>query len=109
MATNIELAPRVLRKLGILAVGQTASAEDQELALQKLKAVHASLKADGALRWTLGEIPDFAEEPYVMMAAYLAAPEFGLAADPSAWMFGLSEIQSGVRLRSIGPVCAEYF
>lgn len=109
MATRRELAARVLRKLMVLAAGETASAEDQQLAEEKLEAVHAALQVDGLARWTLQDIPKFAEEPYVMMAAFLGARDFGQPADGTLWAQGLGQIQAGVALGSGGPICTEYF
>lgn len=56
----------------------------QALAEQKVRAVHASLEARGRTRWSLWDLPVFVEEPYVLMAATLLAPEVEMKADP-AW------------------------
>lgn len=109
MATATELVPRVLRKIKVLAAGEVASAEDAQLVEEKLRAVHASLKTHGLLRWTLQDIPDYAEEPYVMMCAFLVAPDFSQVAEPAYWSIGLSEIQAAVSLKAAGVVRAEYF
>lgn len=109
MATKRELAPRVLRKLTVLAAGESADAADIELVEQKLDAVHAALETRGLLRWTLNDVPASAEEPYVFMAAYLAAPEFQRALDPSLWSSGMREIEAAVALTGVGVTRAEYF
>ena len=71
--------------------------------------VHQSLLVDDLLRWTLSDIPAYAEEPYVYMAAYLMKPEFEQQADPSQWLFGMSQIQKAVNLRATGVTQAVYF
>lgn len=109
MATISDLAKRTLQKLQVLAAGETPEAEDQELVVNKLRAVHAYLREEGLLRWTMQDIPDYAEEPYVMMAAFLAQEDFGRTVLPANWSGGLSLIQSAVSLPSTGPVRAEYF
>jgi hypothetical protein len=81
----------------------------QMLAEQKVRAVHYSLEARGRVRWTLSSIPDFAEEPYTLLAAMLMAPEVGAKADPS---WALAE-QDLIRIVSLGserePIRATYF
>lgn len=95
-----DLATRVLEKITVLAAGETASAADLKKAREKLAAVHAALDAENLLRWTKNDLPVWAQEPYVMMAGTLAAPEFGLAATADMWNLGLRMIQSGVSTSS---------
>lgn len=109
MATINDLAKRVLQKLQVLAAGETASAEDQELIVTKLKAVHEYLRTEDLLRWTWQDLPAYAEEPYVMMAAFLAQEDYGRAVLPQNWSGGLTLIQSAVARPVAGSVRAEYF
>lgn len=99
----------MLRKLTVLASGEPGEASDLELAQEKLRAVHGYLKAEGLVRWTLNDLPDFAEEPYVMMASFYAAPEFMQAPNPTFWAVGLRQIQSAITLPSGGTVYTEYY
>lgn len=108
-ATKRELGPRVLRKLLVLAAGESASADDLELVYEKLDSVHAALRTRGLLRWTINSVPDYAQEPYVLMAAFLAAPEFQRAPDVSMWASGMREIETAVALPNAGTTRAEYF
>lgn len=82
MATKADLATRAMQKLGLLMPGESASSEDAALAQQKVQSVHDSLGARGLLRWTIDDIPVYAEEPYIIMAAALLAPEFGVPNGP---------------------------
>jgi hypothetical protein len=109
MATKRDLGPRVLRKLTVLAAGETADADDIELVNEKLDAVHASLRTRGLLRWTLNDVPDYAQESYVLMAAFLAAPEFQRPPDATMWSAGMREIEAAVALTDVGVTRAEYF
>lgn len=110
MATKAELATRVLRKIKVLGAGQTADAEDQLIAEEKVSAVHASLKKDERVRWTLQDIPEEAAEPYVFMASFLAAPEFGAGLGPDVWNWGQQEITRLISTpRSGETTCTEYF
>jgi hypothetical protein len=110
MATQAELATRVLRKLKVLGTGQTAEPEDQLIAEEKVSAVHASLKKDERVRWTLQDIPEAACEPYVFMASFLAAPEFGAGLTQDVWNWGEQEITRLISVPRSGETTrAEYF
>lgn len=109
-ATQTDLANRVLRKIRVLGQGQVADAEDLLVAKQALKAAHASLRKDERVRWTIQTIPDAAEEPYVLMASFLAAPEFGKPQNVDWWVWGEREITAIVSAPASGePVKTEYF
>lgn len=110
MATKRDLAKRLLQELGVVGDGQVASDSDIEIAEQKLDAVHARLLALKKLRWTWDSIPAFAEEPYVLMGAYLAARIFGAVPDPALWQSGTALLdQANMAPISDAPTSAEYF
>lgn len=111
MATPDDLAIRVLQQLQILGVGQSASAEEKLAALQKIQAVHASIEKDERVRWTLQRVPLAAQEPYVLMAAFLLAPQFPQVNDVSNWwQWGQTEINRLVSNNSDDlPTRTEYF
>lgn len=80
------------------------------IAEQAVMDVHANLDARGKARWSVFDIPDYAEAPYVMLAANLAAPAFGLPVDPAADVRAMRDLAQVVSLRSSGAhVRAEYF
>ena len=82
----------------------------QALAEAKIRAVQVSLEARGRARWTLWDVPAFAEEPLVLKAAALLAPECGMKADPAWDMQAEMELMRIVMLPSDGrPVRAAYF
>lgn len=82
----------------------------QALAEQKVRAVHYSLDARGRTRWTLYDLPEWAEEPYVLMAATLLAPECGEKADPTWYAAADMDLMRIVSLPSERePVRAVYF
>lgn len=109
MADFTTLAPRVLMKLGVLGAEETASSADFVLATDKLRAVHAWLKGQGLLQWVMNDIPDYAEEPYVMMAAFMTTDEFGKEPRQDWWAAGLRSIEAAINVRNIGSTSAEYF
>lgn len=59
-----------------------AGAAGQALAEAKVRAAFWSLEARGRTRFTLYDLPRWAEEPLVFMAAFLLAPEVEMKADP---------------------------
>ncbi|WP_224030259.1 hypothetical protein [Paraburkholderia caribensis] len=72
--------------------------------------MHASIRKDDRVRWVIQDLPEAAEEPYVYMAAYLAAPDFGQQADQTWFLWGEREINALIRTpRSGEPVRTEYF
>ena len=82
----------------------------QALAEQAVADAHASLDARGRVRWTLFDLPDFAEGPYVALAANLLAPQFGLPADELAEARAARELAQAVALPSAGePMRQDYF
>lgn len=109
MATFNDLAIRTLQKLQVLGQDETASPADLAKAVEKVTAVHALLKAKGVLRWTKTDIPDYAEEPYVLIAAFFGAPDFQVERDPMGLQMGLNMIYEAVNLPAIGVTYAEYF
>jgi hypothetical protein len=61
------------------------------------------------LRWTLADIPDYAEEAYVLIGGYLAADDFSAPKDPEWMVMGTKIIQSGVHLPVSDETTAENF
>jgi hypothetical protein len=111
MAEITELVTRTLEKVGIQSAWETVSAADQNKALQALKSAHFDLSGKGLLLWSVNDIPEELEEPYVLMAAWYAGDEFGFPQDP------LKTYELGLRLvrqytcvpKPVTPVEAEYF
>ena len=105
-----DLSNRVLQKLGVLGVGETASAEDRAKALEGLRSAHQTVKVRRLARWTENSIPESCEEPYVLLAATLIAPDFGREASPLWWAHAMGEISAAASVGpSQGPIPAEYF
>lgn len=108
--TKDDLALRLLKKLGVVGAGQPATAADLELAGEKIVSVHSFLVSQGKARWTLNDVPGFADEGYLLMGSALAAPEFGAPVDPGAWQGGMRMICAGAALGpSSDVIAAEYF
>ncbi len=96
-----------MARIRMVAMGGPAG---QALAEQKVRAVHAEWDARGYVPWSLFDMPDQAEEIYVLKAAYLLAPEVDAKADP-AWLpmaeMGIARITAVPSRRR--PVVACYF
>ena len=87
-----------------------AGPEGQRLAEQKVRAVHASLDARGRVQWSLYDLPDYAEQPYVMMAAALLANAVGMKADPSWTVLAERDLMRIVSVPALRqPAPAVYF
>ncbi len=80
------------------------------LATQAVMAVHSDLAARGKVRWSIFDIPDFIEYPYVVLAANILAPNFQQKPDPVAEQEARMAINRLISLPSSGmPVVAGYF
>lgn len=110
MAVTVDqLATRILGRLGVLDGSETPDAADLVKAREKLLAAHAFFLAEDLLRWTLLDIPNTAEEPYVLCGASLACDDFQRPPRPEWFAQGLAMIQSSVHVRIEDPGTAECF
>ena len=109
MATMNELATRMLQKLGVIEASEEPAAADLQKAVEKIRAAQYALEAEGLVRWTLADVPNYAQEPLVMMAAFLGADDFKQERDPSWMAQGLTMVQRGVNNSRVSTVHTEYF
>lgn len=107
MATPADIATRALRKLKVLGATETASAEDLALSTQSVTDAHNVWSGQGLTRWTLDTIPQEVELAYVLMSAYLAAPDFVQPQDPAWPGQAAAMVQTFVNLPTTGDVYAE--
>ena len=71
MATKAEIRDRVLKKLGVLASGQTANAVDVTNVETAYDELHAELTELGLAVWALtAECPDKLSQPMIDMLAF---------------------------------------
>lgn len=106
MSTQSELAERALRKLKVIGATETATAEDLALAMQSLTDAHNVLSGMGLLRWAEDDIPNDVDLAYVLMTAYLMAPDFTQPQQPEWMAQGISIVQNFVYLPTSGTVCS---
>lgn len=98
---------RAKAEVRMISMGGAAA---EALALEKLQSVHSSLGARERTRWIAADIPDYAQEPIITMAAYLLAPEFELQMSPAAWVAAEGEIWRAIEVSSAGDtIKAVYF
>lgn len=96
-----------MSRIRLMAMGGPAG---QALAEQKVLVAQYSLEARGRARWTIYDVPVWAEEPLVFKAAVLLAPEFGQKVDPSWDQQAEMDLMRIVSLPSERePVRATYF
>lgn len=106
-APDVGIMQAGMERVRALVMGGVAG---QALAEQKVRAVHSRLDAMGRARWSLYDLPQEIEQPYVDMAAFWLAPEFGIKADPSWWALADMDITRIISLPSRNqPVQADYF
>lgn len=77
-------------------------AKSQGDAEQAVMDVHAWLDATGRARWGVWDIPDYAEGPYVALAANRVAPQFEMPVDQVAEARALRELAQAIALPSTG-------
>jgi hypothetical protein len=93
----------------VVGLRATPSGDDLAKGLEKLQAVHYTLRSQGLVRWTLNDIPEEVQEAYVLMGAALAAQDYGAPADPSWGIAGLRMVQTHVHVPIGGVSSAESF
>ena len=109
MATLNDLATRVLEKLKVLGSNEPADAADLVKATEKLKAAHYAFSIRDLVQWTLTTIPTYAEEPYVMMAAYLGADEFDAVPNQTWPLIATTDLQRAVNLPAVDVTPSQDF
>jgi len=77
--TAAEVRNRILRKLGVLAAGETASSEDAALVDTELADVHAELDGLSLVSWPLSAVPGNLVAGYVNIVAEQVGAEFGIS------------------------------
>jgi hypothetical protein len=81
-----------------------------DLATEAVMAVHADLGARDKLRWTVWDIPQAAEQPYILLAAFRLGPEFDRQVAPSDVIQAEHAIARMIALPTSGErVRAQYF
>jgi len=81
-----------------------------DLATEAVMAVHADLGARGKLRWTAFDIPQAAEQPYILLAAFRLGPEFDRQVAPTDVVIAEKALARMIALPTSGErVKAEYF
>ena len=81
-----------------------------DLATEAVMNVHRDLTARGVARWTVFDVPDAVEAPYVLLAANQLAPQFGAQADPRDVVQAMRSLAQYVALPTSGEqVVGAYF
>lgn len=81
-----------------------------DLSVDAVMAVHKHLAATGEARWSSFDVPDGAEQVYVVLAANLLAPAFGQQPDAQAAVMAMRALAQITALPTSGErTMAEYF
>lgn len=95
--SSAQLGTSVLIKLAVIAADETPSTADQAEAVARVKAVHDSLTGADYVTWTVDTVPAAVADFYIIMAAQLAAPQFGKPASMEAF----TAAQSMIRMQAL--------
>ena len=79
--TRVQIADRALEALNVKAAGNSAVAEDGNLATEKTDAVYARLRREGLAPFSLSAVPEWAQTQLVNLVASDMAPSFGVSAE----------------------------
>lgn len=80
-----------------------------DLAAEAVLAVHSDLTARGKARWSVFDIPSAVEHPYVVLAANILAPEFGLPVDDRSGLMAMTRLAQIIALPLTDEVLAVEF
>lgn len=77
--TLAELRKAALQEIGILASGEEAEPEDDQLCKEKYESLYDIMLTEGLVAWAADDnLPDYAALPVTMMLAAYIAPAFGV-------------------------------
>ena len=76
MTTKADVATLALQHLGVLAAGETASAEDAALVEDIVDGVHEGLVGKGLADWDVDDVPDAVKLAVRNIVAYQSAESF---------------------------------
>lgn len=79
--TRAEMITKVLRRLGVLAVGQSVAAADSALVGETLDTAHTNYRKRGLANFATSAFPEWAQEPFAKIIADQVAPYFGLSSE----------------------------
>lgn len=79
MATKVDLRNKILKELGVLPVGQVASAEDAVDVEAKIDEIHAEYTESGIASWDIDSTPDNVVDPYVKIIAHYLSATFSVS------------------------------
>lgn len=82
--TQAEWATASLVRLGIVAAGQAASAEDQTLANDKAGQIYPQLRRKGLAPFAVATIPEGVQDQLEAILAYKLTPHFGITPERKA-------------------------
>jgi len=77
--TRAEMIDLVLKRLGILGAGQSATAEDAVEVGGVIDAMHAELRPFGLVPFAKSAFPEWAQEGFAKVVGETVAPAFGMS------------------------------
>jgi len=104
--TKEQLRDHLLRQLGVLGAGDTATAEDAELVEQIIDNCQAELEQLEIALWTVEDVPAYAVESFVLYCKG-STTAFGMEYDPKLREFAKRQLRelTSDRRSGVGKAC----
>jgi len=78
VASETDLARRVLLRLAVLQSGEHPSHEENQDVIAIMRSVHAAMMEKGLIDWPLDDIPVQCEDAWINYAGWKVAGDFGV-------------------------------
>lgn len=78
MASEADLARRILLRLAVLQAGEQPSHDESQDVIATMRSVHAAMLDKGMIDWPLDEIPVRCEDAWINYMAWKVSADFGL-------------------------------
>jgi hypothetical protein len=106
--TKEQLRDHILRQLGVLGAGETATAEDAELVETVIDNCQDELEQLEVALWSVDDVPGYAIESFTLYCkASLTA--FGQEYDPNLKLLGLQQLRTLTADKRSGVGRATYY
>lgn len=106
--TKEHLRDHLLRQLGVLGAGQTATADDAELVEQIIDNCQSELEQLEIALWPVDDVPNYAVESFVLYCKG-STTAFGMEYDPALREFAKKQLRELTADRRTDTGTATYF
>ena len=108
--TRAQMVDRVLQRLNVLGAGQSAPAADSTLVGEIVDSIYNQFRARGRAPFAISAFPEWAQEPFIAIFSYHAAPYYGTRHPVSDLKTGENDLVKQLRTHNQGnPTRAKYY